>query len=1234
MSRLMAVYCASLVAAWTLGALELWRLAQAGGGDASGGAPRGLINIVLFEFGSWAVPTGAIVGLAVLLLRPWDRIFARRRLILAALLGLIGFLLGRELATGGGVKRAGLEWLVIAGVPLLCSLSALVLPVVFERVCGRQRVGASLVLLSLAVLARFINQRVYVGLYAEIHDLLFVAEILTLAAAFRLVVLPRRPVRAADPRRFALFHLVILAGCALWMPLNVFLDEPTRARFGRDGFHSARFLRWRSAKGPLSPALQGGDEALAATIDRWDELAVEIQPELDRLLPNRRDFNLVWISVDTLRPDRVGAISGASPDDSLTPAIDGLAREAAVFRRCWAQYPSTQLSSASMFTGRYATATPIYRRLNGSLGDDDAPAPRFTALLTRNGFAAGAAVAFTDEWMKNPIFAEGLAEYAFLNEGRTGAPSLAGEHFARSAMHTIDRLSERRFFLWFHLFDPHHPYDLHPELAEGEDAESRYDAEVRYADVQVGKVLDHLRKTGLWDRTVIVFNSDHGEAFGEHEIRYHGSSLHDEQIRVPLIIRVPGLEPRVIDRAAENVDLFITASRLLGLKDQPPTQGTDLTPLLVDPARFDSSFPDVAYAELPDDVKELSAASANLAAVVKGDWKLIRHLAEGYSELYDIASDPEESRDLAATEPARKSELESALVTLANRTRRFGRQRELESILGEKRAEAERRLAASEPFDRVAGILYAREEGLQFLGERLLAMAASEDEIEEIRQLAFETSVDWDVGGWRDLAKTWSEDPNPVLAWSGGVWAANGGSSPVRRERFRLARLRSAQRLGEWVALLRRRLPDRYLSPLVKRDVLSGLGELPDETARSLARHLLAGWDPAFHQEATAALVKRYGEATVRRLTAAQARERDARDLLASGRLAAAAKAISNAASLLPEDSGAAELRLVELLARIAISDLDVARGLLEELRGFVARVETDRRPAFWRDLIRRVRELSAYDLGAGLLHDGLAIRVESVRTSGLHPPRLFPDQSLTLDLKLANESPRALPGGDWSLGGRLRVLWTRSGETRAEYGTEVVLDTGLLPGESREESIEVQTPHRAGTWRGRVIINQQGGARFHQVETASGVFEIVVEDPERTKAVGSWHAVDVAAHFDADPSIRAWELTADASAVSGVATGYDGAIVSPPLTFEGEARELVWRGHWRSTLEGADFLRLSFIPLASQTPPEPILSSIARDGREQELEMPLPSIKGRWRLRLQIGIRQGLLSVDSVEIR
>jgi arylsulfatase A-like enzyme len=225
--------------------------------------------------------------------------------------------------------------------------------------------------------------------------------------------------------------------------------------------------------------------------------------------------------------------------------------------------------------------------------------------------------------------------------------------------------TKMKWILWTHFFEPHSRYMEHDEFPVHDGGlkglEEKYDAEVSFADKYIGEVLDTLESSGQAKDTTVVIFSDHGEAFGEHRfggerMYFHGQTLYDELLRVPLMIRIPGVAPRVIDGNVALLDLGPTLCDLVKVPRPSTMHGRSLLgAILGEPLR-----PERVYAEM------LPATSWNhhWRALVDGSWKLIEKLSENTTELYDLSTDPTEQHNLAGTKTNEAARLDRELKAL------------------------------------------------------------------------------------------------------------------------------------------------------------------------------------------------------------------------------------------------------------------------------------------------------------------------------------------------------------------------------------------------------------------------------------------------------------------------------------------------------------------------------------------------------------------------------------------
>jgi arylsulfatase A-like enzyme len=350
--------------------------------------------------------------------------------------------------------------------------------------------------------------------------------------------------------------------------------------------------------------------------------------------PHCSNADVFLITIDALRADHLGCYGYRR---SITPNLDRLAARGVRFEHAYTQAPHTSFSLASLMTGKY------YATL-ARLASSDAQ-ETLAHVLRRYGWKTAAffppAVFYVDG-QKMKAFESNSFDFEYVKYEYLDAEARVGqiEDF-------LTNEQPRRLFLWLHLFEPHEPYRTHPGFDFGTAEIDRYDSEIAYADSVVGKVVALIERKR--PGAVIMVAADHGEEFGEHGGRYHGTSLYEEQVHVPFIVEAPGLSPHRVDGPSQLIDI---ATTILGLADIPiPARmlGTDLGPWLATPAAPAARLPP-AFAEIED--KRM---------VVQGSDKLICDVRKDFCSMFDLASDPGESHDLADSRPDRLATLRQRL---------------------------------------------------------------------------------------------------------------------------------------------------------------------------------------------------------------------------------------------------------------------------------------------------------------------------------------------------------------------------------------------------------------------------------------------------------------------------------------------------------------------------------------------------------------------------------------------
>ena len=345
---------------------------------------------------------------------------------------------------------------------------------------------------------------------------------------------------------------------------------------------------------------------------------------------------VILISVDTLRADHLPAYGYGRV---ATPNIDALRHDGTLFRNAYATVPMTLPSHVTMLTGLLPPEHGV--RDNVGFRFDAKAHPTIPLLLHNAGYATGG---FISSYVLRG--GTGLADafdfYEDSIEGRPGARfadyQRPGNVTAALAEKWIDERADKPFFLFFHIYEPHVPYDP-PEPFRSRYAASPYDGEIATADAIVGSLLDHLKQRGIYDRAIILFVSDHGEGLGDHGEQQHSILVYRELIHVPLIVKLPhnaraGAE---VPEPATLADLLPTVTSLLGTANASKTSGLPLFEKLPSDRPI---YSESLYARL-------HLGWSDLHSVTDHAYQLIE---SSRSELYDVDTDPAEKHDLAATD--------------------------------------------------------------------------------------------------------------------------------------------------------------------------------------------------------------------------------------------------------------------------------------------------------------------------------------------------------------------------------------------------------------------------------------------------------------------------------------------------------------------------------------------------------------------------------------------------------
>ncbi len=364
-------------------------------------------------------------------------------------------------------------------------------------------------------------------------------------------------------------------------------------------------------------------------------------------LRGHRPFNVVVITLDTTRADRLGAYGF---EGVQTPAIDSLAREGILFRSAYAVTPLTLPSHTSLFSGTYPPRHGV-RDNGGFIVPEELTT--LAEIYQAGGYdTAGfiAAYVLDSRWGLNQGFDTYVDDFdvrgeRFISMGGVQRPA---DEVIDAALEWMDQGGQRReapFFLWVHLYDPHAPYEA-PEPYKSRYSLTPYLGEIAFTDSQVGRLLQYLETTGQSDNTFVVVAGDHGESLGEHGEVQHGFFIYEGATHVPLIFRTPFAELGGVEstEVVSLIDVMPTILEMSGLEIPEAVQGRSLTPLFVEganPAEHRFVYSETFYARYHYGWSELTS--------IRDDrYKLIM---SPDPELYDLTEDPGETTNLVASAP-------------------------------------------------------------------------------------------------------------------------------------------------------------------------------------------------------------------------------------------------------------------------------------------------------------------------------------------------------------------------------------------------------------------------------------------------------------------------------------------------------------------------------------------------------------------------------------------------------
>jgi len=362
------------------------------------------------------------------------------------------------------------------------------------------------------------------------------------------------------------------------------------------------------------------------------------------------DTPIIIVSVDTLRSDRLPFYGYGAVE---TPALTRLRQDSILFRHAYSHIPLTLPAHASVFTGLLPPEHGL--RDNSGYILNTEGLPFLPKILKQVGYATGAAVS---SWVLRGAvgldtdfdFYEDLIEDPAPGIGPGGAQRPGG-HTLQRATEWLRSVADEPFFFFFHIYEPHTPYNP-PEPFRSR-YRSPYDAEVAASDAVIGDLLAELKRLDVYDRSMIIFISDHGEGLGEHDYREHGPFLYREALQVPLLVKLPQSQRSgtTVSHGVQLIDILPTVVDLLDLEQPENLRGRSL--LADEPEDSPGRY---LYSETY--YPRLHFGWSDLASIIRYPYQYI-HGPD--PELYNLERDPGQEENILTSERRIYGELKQEL---------------------------------------------------------------------------------------------------------------------------------------------------------------------------------------------------------------------------------------------------------------------------------------------------------------------------------------------------------------------------------------------------------------------------------------------------------------------------------------------------------------------------------------------------------------------------------------------
>jgi arylsulfatase A-like enzyme/Flp pilus assembly protein TadD len=359
-----------------------------------------------------------------------------------------------------------------------------------------------------------------------------------------------------------------------------------------------------------------------------------------RSLPRDPGLSVLLISIDTLRADAVGVYGNKNV---VTPWIDRLAKDGVRFANAYAHNVVTLPSHANILSGQYPLTHSVRDNTGFRFPKDQ---ETLASLLKARGFATAA---FVSAFVLDARF--GLDRGFDVYDDHTAGlerqtpfivPDRKGVTTVARAVQWIEAHRDTQSFVFVHIYDPHFPYEP-PEPFASRHRDAPYYGEVEAADIALEPLLKPILDGPLGKKTLVILTSDHGESLDEHGESTHGTFAYEATLRVPLILRLPGVSGRTVAAPVRHIDVVPTVLDALGMDIAKDLPGESLWSLALGgrPKEGFSSYFEALSASL-------NQGWAPLRGIFDGSYK---YIDLPLPELYNVPSDPFEKTNLASREP-------------------------------------------------------------------------------------------------------------------------------------------------------------------------------------------------------------------------------------------------------------------------------------------------------------------------------------------------------------------------------------------------------------------------------------------------------------------------------------------------------------------------------------------------------------------------------------------------------